>query len=96
MADFVLSDEAGRDLFSIAAFTLDRFGYEQARKYRQELYRTLSLIAERPGIGVVCEHVRQRTRRFSHTSHIIYYQPLEDSVLILRILHHSQDPLRHI
>jgi len=96
MADFVLSDEAGHDLISIAEFTLDRFGYEQARKYRHELYRTLSLIAERPGVGVMCEQIRQRTRRFAHASHMIYYQPLEDSVLILRILHSSQDPLRHI
>lgn len=96
MADFVLGDEAGQDLKSIAEYTLDRFGYEQARKYRYELYETLTLLAKRPGIGKSCEHIRSRARRFSHLSHMIYYQPLEQGILILRILHHSQDPLRHL
>ncbi|MCA1934610.1 MAG: type II toxin-antitoxin system RelE/ParE family toxin [Asticcacaulis sp.] len=96
MADFTLSDEAGQDLKSIAQYTLDRFGYEQARKYRYELYETLILLAKRPCIGAACEQIRTQTRRFSHLSHMIYYRPLQQGILVLRILHHSQDPLRHL
>ncbi|UDF02947.1 type II toxin-antitoxin system RelE/ParE family toxin [Asticcacaulis sp. AND118] len=96
MADVVLGDEAGRDLKSIAQYTLDKFGYDQARKYRYELYETLSLLAKRPGIGASCEQIRKQARRFSHLSHMIYYQPLDGGILVLRILHHSQDPLRHL
>ncbi|MFP1129839.1 type II toxin-antitoxin system RelE/ParE family toxin [Asticcacaulis sp. W401b] len=96
MADFTLSDEAGQDLKSIAQYTLDRFGYEQARKYRYELYETLILLAKRPGIGAACEQIRTQNRRFSHLSHMIYYRPLQQGILVLRILHHSQDPLRHL
>ncbi|ADU13449.1 type II toxin-antitoxin system RelE/ParE family toxin [Asticcacaulis excentricus] len=93
MANFTLSDEAGQDLKSIAHYTLDRFGYEQARKYRYELHETLMLLTKRPGIGAGCEQIRTQTRRFSHLSHIIYYRPLKQGILVLRILHHSQDPL---
>ena len=53
------------------------------------------MIAERPRLGRLRPDIDEQVRSFVHKAHIIYYEPHVNGVLILRVLHGAQDPVRH-
>lgn len=96
MADYRLSGQASTDLEAIAEFTINRFGIEQARQYRDESKGCFRTLAESPTLGRRAEHLAKGLRRFEHGSHIIFYMPLDDGVLVVRVLHVRMDARRHL
>ncbi|MGI9305106.1 MAG: type II toxin-antitoxin system RelE/ParE family toxin [Gammaproteobacteria bacterium] len=96
MAEYWLLCDAEADLDEIADYTIEKFGLEQARVYKDGLKRAFQLLAENPLIGSDQGHIRPNVRRFVHKSHAIYYRLDGDDVLILRILGPGQDPLRQL
>ena len=51
MADVRLSCRAETDLAEIADYTIERFGVEQARRYRDDLEACFLNLAKNPGLG---------------------------------------------
>jgi toxin ParE1/3/4 len=96
MADYRLSRRAAIDLQAIAEFTIERFGLERARRYRDELKTCFAELAANPTMGRRAEHLAPGLRRFEHQSHVVFYQQSDDGVLIVRILHSRMDVVRHL
>ena len=48
MADFRLSERAASDLSGIADYTIQNFGIEQARRYRDGLVRSFRQLSDNP------------------------------------------------
>lgn len=96
MRGYRLSRKARADLKSIYVYTEERFGRDQAEAYAQGIETKLHLLAERPDIGRHRTEIGGRTCSFPHESHVIYYEAEDGIVLILRILHAAQDPIRHL
>ncbi|HTN40607.1 MAG TPA: type II toxin-antitoxin system RelE/ParE family toxin [Asticcacaulis sp.] len=96
MAKYVLSRKAEADLTAIVDFSLETFGIEQARLYYDGLINAFNRIAGHPQVGAAFDYIKPNTRRWVHGSHVIYYRMDASSVFIRRILHQSQDPLRHL
>ena len=48
MADFRLSERAASDLSGIADYTIQDFGIEQARRYRDGLVRSFRQLSDNP------------------------------------------------
>jgi len=92
MGKFVLSKNAKRDLASIADYTIEKFGIEQARHYRDGLFQAFETLNNNPRIGRDYSHVKNTARRYEHKKHSIYYSMTDGGILILRILHERQDP----
>lgn len=43
------------------------------------------------------EDILPEYRRFPHKSHLIFYKPTgKNNILVIRILHHHMDAIRHI
>jgi toxin ParE1/3/4 len=95
-SSYVLTPDAADDLDLIADFTIQNFGVEQARRYRDGLKRAFEFIAADPYGGRDQSHIRPGYRRHPHGSHGIFYLIKDDHVLIARVLHGAQDPLRHL
>lgn len=95
MAEFRLSARADADLGEIADYTIEAFGIDQARNYRDGLLACFQSLAENPRIGRDAEELAPFLRRYEHRSHVVFYQPRESGVLIVRILHGSMDMPRH-
>ena len=51
MASYRLTKTADRDLVAIAEYTIETFGPEQARRYRDALEACFLMLAENPGLG---------------------------------------------
>ncbi|NKB54705.1 MAG: type II toxin-antitoxin system RelE/ParE family toxin [Alphaproteobacteria bacterium] len=96
MARYLLSKAAERDINQIADYTITSFGLDQARRYRDDLTKLFSSLAENPLMGRDHGHIRPGYRRHIHARHSIYYRVRDDRIEIMRILHERQDPLRHL
>jgi toxin ParE1/3/4 len=95
MPRYRLSRRAAADVDEIADFTIEQFGIEQARRYRDRLETCFQTLAENPRLGRSAEQLAPDLRRFEHQSHVIFYVPENGSVLIVRVLHESMDVSRH-
>lgn len=96
MARYELTAAAEEDLAAIADYTIERFGIEQARRYRDSLLNAFESLAETPRLGRGAAHIRHGYRRFEHRSHTIYYRIMDPGIQIMRVLHKSMDPDRHV
>ena len=96
MSDYALSRRAAMDLEAIAEYTIERFGLEQARQYRDDLASCFVRLAANPELGRRVEQLGRNLRRFEHRSHIVFYQAQESRLLIVRILHYRMDFRHHV
>ena len=96
MADYPLTPDADADLAAIYEYSILNFGLARARSYVLGLHHAFGLLGEFPRLGRDFSRVKPNCRRHDYASHLIYYRLEDDGVLILRVLHESQDPLRHL
>ncbi|WP_155746815.1 type II toxin-antitoxin system RelE/ParE family toxin [Scytonema sp. UIC 10036] len=94
-----LRPQARSDIKSILKYTTQRWGAQQRGRYKTLIERCLDSITANPlprsrkeeSIeGYYRRHVGGKGR------HFVYYRLLEDSVLVVRILHDSMDVERHL
>ncbi len=84
------------DLEAIAEYTIEQFGIEQARDYRDQLKGCFEQLADNPGLGRAAEQLSAGLRRFEYRSHIIFYQAIDSDILVVRVLHYRMDVRRHL
>lgn len=96
MAGYSLTEDADLDFADIYGRSQQNFGAHQAEKYALKLIDAFELLAERPRAGHDISYIKPGSRRLHHESHTIYYRIGDGEVIIFRILHQSQDPLRHL
>lgn len=95
MPNYRLSRLAAEDVADIADYTIEQFGINQARRYRDGLETCFQTLADNPMLGRSASELAPNLKRFEHQSHVVFYVPEEDDVLIVRILHRRMDPPRH-
>ena len=95
MNSYRLSRLAATDLQEIAEYTIERFGVEQARRYRDGLKTCFVQLADNPALGREAEMLIRGLRRFEHQSHVVFYISEPENLLIVRVLHSSMDVPRH-
>ncbi|MBL8949126.1 MAG: type II toxin-antitoxin system RelE/ParE family toxin [Myxococcaceae bacterium] len=91
-----LTRAARRDLVDIGAFTLDRWGDAQLEKYLRQLDARLHAIARHPEHGRPCDEVRPGLMKVREGRHVIFYRSKNQRVEVVRVLHASMDPSRHL
>ena len=96
MGKFHLTNRAVTDLSDIADFTIQTFGVEQARFYRDGLNNCFEILAENPQLGRSAAELAPNLKRFEYQSHIVFYISKDASILIVRILHQRMDFKRHL
>jgi toxin ParE1/3/4 len=96
VAAYKLTADAERDFEGIYRYSIDTFGMVQANSYALDLIEVFEILATNPFAGRDVKIIAPDARCFIHASHSIYYEIEGEVVMILRILHQSQDPLRHL
>lgn len=95
MARFRLSRRAEDDLLSIAAYTLETWGEDQAIRYLAQIEACCRTLAENPRFGRKCDEVRTGLRRAECGLHVLFYREDAGGILVSRILHQRMLPDRH-
>jgi toxin ParE1/3/4 len=91
-----ISAAADADLTAIFEYGIDRFGDETAANYLRGFDASFDLIAEHPLIGAIHDTVWPLIHSLPHGSHRIYYDVLEDRIVVRRILHKAMDAVSHL
>lgn len=91
-----LTHAAADDLDAIFEHSLAQFGLDQTERYVISLKNCLDLLASNPHLGKNASELRQGYQRFPHESHVVFYQVIDDGILIVRLLHASMDTARHL
>jgi toxin ParE1/3/4 len=92
----VFTPRARADLDDIWEYTARRWGIDQAEQYLRRIAEATELIAETPGRGRNCNHVREGYRKYPVGSHVLFYREMSGSVDVVRILHQQMDFDRHL
>jgi toxin ParE1/3/4 len=91
-----ISVEGESDLDNIAAYTTTNWGWRQTDKYLAKLEDGFDLLARNPTIGRSCDAIRAGLRRFEIGSHVVFYLPEPNGVLIVRVLHEQMLPANYL
>lgn len=91
-----ISVAASRDIDEICLYGLVNFGEEQADRYLNLMLDRFDIICSNPEIGRLDSRTTPAVRHFDFQSHAIFYDIVDDSIHIIRILHRSADFLRHL
>ncbi|NEI73591.1 type II toxin-antitoxin system RelE/ParE family toxin [Rhizobium lusitanum] len=87
-----LSFEAEEDIIAIAEQGVRMFGAHQARRYHNDLFALLDLLAENPRIARERVEIDPPVRIHPFKAHLIVYRIAEDeTVLVIRIRHGHED-----
>ncbi len=97
MPTYRATRQADADLKDIYRYTRRTWGQVQATRYARQLPQRFRMLAEHPHAGTTREDLQPSgLHSFVHGSHVIFYQPQPYGVLIVRVLHGSQDVRRHL
>lgn len=102
MARIVRSPRAKRDIIEALAYTMERWGAEQARKYADLIEEALVVLANDPERGKPRDDVRAGIRAFHIAQrgrparHIVFYRVRANNVEIVRLLHDAMDFAQHL
>ena len=81
---------AEEDLKEIWAYVAEH-NTEAASKLVKEITRRFAMLRDHPYMGREQDELLVDLRSFMVKSYIIFYQPFEDGIEILRVLHSSRD-----
>ena len=96
MTRAIFTPRARTDLDDIWDYTAQRWGIDQAERYLRRIAEAAELIAETPGRGRSCDHVREGYRKYPVGSHVIFYRETGGNIDVVRILHQQMDFDRHL
>jgi toxin ParE1/3/4 len=96
---------ADADLDQVLRWTAQRFGEDQAERYRGQILETIRHIVEAPFgqrtrarddvlPGLSTAHVRTAGRRGRHV--VLFRVPADGGIVVTRLLHDAMDLARHI
>ncbi|WP_184401169.1 type II toxin-antitoxin system RelE/ParE family toxin [Rhizobium sp. BK650] len=89
---FSVSVEAEEDIIAIAEQSVGIFGTAQARRYHDELFAVLDLIAANPRTAREREEISPPVRIHPFKAHLIVYRIEENgAIFVIRIRHGHED-----
>lgn len=77
-------------------FSLQQWGASQTRVYLDGLEARGQLLADNPELGTPREALAEGLLSFPFESHILFYLRQAHGIVIVRVLHHRMDPMRHL
>lgn len=97
MANYTFSKLADQDIEDIAVYTIAQFGASKARANKTLLIQTAKTAANFPSIGQSYTTEQGRVfQRFNVGRHILFFQPTEQGIFIVRVLHVMMDFDQHL
>jgi len=74
-----------------ADYTIEKFGIEQARRYRDGLEICFQTLADTTMVGRSAAAFAPELRRYEIQSNVVFYRPEYTGAFIVRVLHESRD-----
>ncbi len=91
MLEVVLRPRAEADLAEIAQYTISEWGEAQAKRYIENLRRTIEAVADYPGMGGQAMGLPSEYRKVLSGSRRAIYRYTKTELIVVRVIHGSQD-----
>lgn len=72
------------------------WGEERTHRYIRDIQKTFATIAENPMLGHSAASIKPDLRLIRVVSHVIFYRPVPEGIVVVRVLHKRMDFLRHL
>jgi toxin ParE1/3/4 len=82
--------QAAADIFEIWDYIADD-NVTAADRWVDQLDEQLELLATQPAMGRARDELAPRVRSFPFGRYVIFYQPIDDGIDVVRILHGARD-----
>ena len=94
--NFQVRQAADNDLLDIFIYGCEQFGVNTAEAYIYRLEAGIQQLTEHPKSGRSIEQIIAGVRALPVVSHVIYYQVTDTTIDIIRVLHKSMLPEKHL
>ena len=94
--NFQVRQAADNDLLDIFIYGCEQFGVGTAEAYIYRLEAGIQQLTEHPKSGRSIEQIMAGVRALPVVSHVIYYQVTDTTIDIIRVLHKSMLPEKHL
>lgn len=91
-----LTPRARADIDGIWNYTVETWNIDQAEAYVRAINQALSLLRTNPRLGRSATDIGHDLFRFPVASHVVYYRPSPDALVVIRVLHKSMDVEQHL
>ena len=91
-----LTADADKDISSVLDYGTEKFGYSKAVQYYSNLLDAFEAMRLNPHIGFIGSDYLVDYRIFIFRSHRIFYKILDNTIIVTRVLHHSQNEIKHL
>lgn len=91
MSKFTVSKAANTDIRGIARYTQNTWGRDQRRRYLDGLNEKFEMLAAMPEMAAERRDFQPPVRIHHYEKHLIIYVINDSGILIVRVLHQSQD-----
>lgn len=91
-----ISPQANIDLEDIFDYSVERWSFNQAKKYHNEIIGKFSEISHDPKIGRTYYYKPGNYRSLHVNRHLIFYKVERKSCIIMRILHERMNIKMHL
>ncbi|MDP2686334.1 MAG: type II toxin-antitoxin system RelE/ParE family toxin [Aequorivita sp.] len=88
---YELSLLADADLENIYEYSFSEFGFTRAEEYLEGIHHLFQQLTLFPNEGILRNDININVRSIPYESHIVFYSGSKKSILIIRILHQSQN-----
>lgn len=85
-----LTRETKKDLKEIWTYIADQ-NVEAAERVNRILYKSFDRLAESPRLGRQRPELGEKIRSIPEGNYVIFYKPLKDGVMVLRVIHGARD-----
>ena len=93
----VLSAKASQDLRTIAEYSINKFGIQQTELYRDCLLAIFKKLSNQPEVGREYIAIKNKMlSRYRFKAHTIFFHPINDGILIVRVLGNSMSFIKHL
>ena len=90
MPSIIRSPQAESDLIEIAVY-IAQDNPKAASRWLDTIDNKLDMLSRQPLIGEIREEIAHNLRSFPAGNYIIFYQPCDDGVKLVRVLHGARD-----
>lgn len=90
MPSIIRSPQAESDLIEIAVY-IAQDNPKAASRWLDTIDEKLDMLSRQPLIGEIREEIARNLRSFPVGNYIIFYQPFDDGVKLVRVLHGARD-----
>jgi len=90
-----ISIPAQQNLKDITAYTKTTLGNKQEKHYLKQIRESFDMLCSEPNLGKPYPEIDQTLQSYLCQKHIIFYRINDNTLNIVRVLHHSMDIEAH-